>query len=80
MARLVVMLACARLDYPVCSCGNPQTLVSEWRENAAKVTEQRTFILTPEMLANPLGMRVGEILAWSGLNLPSRRVGKAVKA
>lgn len=79
MARLVVMLACARLDYPICSCGNPQTLVADWRENTAKATKERTFMLTPGMLSNVLGTRVGEVMVWSALNIPSTRVGKAVK-
>jgi len=79
MARLIVILACARLDYPICSCGNPQTLVADWRENAAKATKVRTFILTPQMIGNVLGTRVGEIMVWSALNIPSTRVGKAVR-
>lgn len=79
MARLIVILACARLDYPICSCGNPQTLVADWRENAAKATKVRSFMLTPQMISNVLGTRVGEIMVWSALNLPSTRVGKAVK-
>lgn len=79
MARLIVILACARLDYPICSCGNPQTLVADWRENASMATKERTFMLTPQMLSNVLGTRVGEIIVWSALNVPSTRVGKAAK-
>jgi len=79
MARLIVMLACARLDYPICSCGNPQTLVAGWRDNAAKSTDKREYILPPELIANMLGTHVGEIAVWSALNIPSTRVGKAVK-
>lgn len=79
MARLIVILACARLDYPICSCGNPQTLVADWRENAARANKERSFMLTPQMLSNVLGTRVGEIMVWSALNVPSIRIGKAVK-
>jgi len=79
MARLIVILACTRLDYPICTCGNAQTLVANWRENAARASKERTFMLTPQMLQNVLGMRVGEITVWSALNIPSTRVGKAVR-
>jgi hypothetical protein len=80
MARLVTMLACARLDYPVCTCGNAQTLVAEWRENAAKATRERTYTFTADMISNPLGMRVGEVLVYQSLKVPARRVGQAVRA
>jgi len=80
MARLVTMLACARLDYPVCTCGNAQTLVAEWRENAAKATRERQYTFTADMISNPLGMRVGEVLAYQSLKIPSRKVGRAVRA
>jgi len=31
------------------------------------------------MISNVLGMRVGEVMVWSALNIPSIRVGKAGK-
>jgi len=80
MARLVAMLACARLMYPVCTCGNPATLVAEWRENAAMATRDRSYGFTADMISNPLGMRVGEVLVYQNLKIPSRKVGRAVKA
>jgi hypothetical protein len=80
MARLVAMLACARLMYPVCTCGNPATLVAEWRENAAMATRERSYGFTADMISNPLGMRVGEVLVYQSLKVPARRVGQAVRA
>jgi hypothetical protein len=79
LARLIVQVACARLDYPICSCSNARLLVDDWRDNAAKNTKERTYSLTPAMLANPLGMRVGEVMTWQALNIPGTRLGKAVK-
>ena len=80
MARLVAMLACARLAYPVCTCGNTATLVAEWRQNAAMATRERSYGFTADMISNPLGMRVGEVLVYQNLKIPSRKVGRAVKA
>jgi len=80
MARLITQVACARLDYPACTCGNVQTLVAEWRENAAKATRERQYTFTADMISNPLGMRVGEVLAYQSLKIPSRKVGRAVRA
>jgi len=78
-ARLIVMLACARLDWPVCSCSNVKTLVDEWKQNAAKITEDRTYTFPVEAMLNPFGMRVGEILAYIGVSTPGRKKGRAVR-
>ena len=78
-ARLIVMLACSRLDWPVCSCSNVKTLVDEWKQNAAKITEDRTYTFPVEAMLNPFGMRVGEILAYIGVSTPGRKKGRAVR-
>jgi len=79
MARLVAILACSRLTYPVCECGNVRVLVEEWRENAARATREQTFAMTPAMLQNPFGFHLGEVLVWNALNVPTRRIGRAVR-
>jgi hypothetical protein len=79
MARLVAMLAASRLQYPVCSCSNVNLLVGEWRTNAAVTTKEATYSMTPEMLHNPFGFHLGEIMAWQALSVPGRRIGKAVQ-
>lgn len=78
MAYLVTQLACARLNYPVCGCSNAKLLVEEWRDNALRNTRERTYSITPGMMSNPLGMKVGEIMVWQSLNVPGTAVGKAV--
>ena len=79
MAYLICQLACARLSYPVCTCGNTALLIDEWRQNAAMATPTRQYTFTADMIANPLGMRVGEVLVYKNLEIPSRKVGKAVR-
>ena len=78
-ADLIIKLACARLDWPICSCSNVKTLVDEYKRSVAKRTKDQAYIVTPEMLSNPFGTRVGEIMVWQALKLPARRVGRAVR-
>lgn len=79
-ARTVVMLACARLDWPICTCSNAKTLVERWRDDAALVDrgKGKTYVFPMTVMDNPFGTRVGEILAWQKIKAPRRRKGRAV--
>ena len=79
-AWTIAMLATARLDWPLCTCGQAQTIVREWRENAAMQNEKRTYTFMPQDLSNPFGTRVGEIMAWKRTNKVGHRKGKAILA
>ena len=61
-AKAIVQLATARLERPLCSCGNLTALTTKWQADAAVSTDALQINL-PD-LDNPFGTRYGEILAW----------------
>lgn len=77
-AWTIAMLATARLMWPICTCGQAQTIVKEWRENAARQDDKRTFTFPLQDLSNPFGTKVGEIMAWKRTNRVGHRKGKAI--
>jgi hypothetical protein len=70
--QTIAWMATARLERPFCSCKNLTALAERLRADVAALSEQQSFAVSTEELANPFGTRVGEILAW-------RRVSKLVK-
>lgn len=78
-AKLIAMLATARLEWPLCSCTNVQLLADKWREDLARINVQRSFSVTPDDLQNPFGTRAGEALAWKRITKSrGRKIGQAV--
>jgi len=78
-AKLIAMLATARLEWPLCSCTNVQLLADRWREDLARINEARSFSVTPDDLRNPFGTRAGEALAWKRITKSrGRKIGQAV--
>lgn len=61
-AKAIAQLATARLERPLCSCGNTKALTVKWQMDAAQQTNR--LMVTDEDLGNPFGTRYGEILAW----------------
>jgi hypothetical protein len=77
-ARIITMLAVARLEWPLCECSNLKQVSDYWRQDAAMLTRERSFNLKPEELSNPFGQRVGEVLAWRRCAARARKRGQAV--
>lgn len=75
-AQTIAMLATARLERPLCSCGNSAALAKQWREDLAFVGE-KSHTVPFELLSNPFGTRRGEILAWQRVSklVPGRQRG-----
>jgi hypothetical protein len=66
-AQAIVWLATARLRLPVCACGPVQMLVADLQRNILEIDRSRNTIfsiISPEMITNPFGSRVGEVRAW----------------
>ena len=77
-ARIITMLAVARLEWPLCECTNVKQVSDYWRQDAAKMTKERSFNLRAEELSNPFGQRIGEVLAWRRCAARARKRGQAV--
>lgn len=61
-ARAIAQLATARLERPLCSCGNLAALTQKWQRDTLVTTDG--FQTNIADLDNPFGTRYGEILAW----------------
>jgi hypothetical protein len=61
-AYTIAQLATARLERPLCGCGNTTALATKWQLDAAE--ESSGLNISFEELGNPFGTRYGEILAW----------------
>lgn len=82
LKRTVAMLAASLLPRQVCDCGNIQQAVSELQQDLAYVggAEQLSrYQISPQMLNNPFGTRVGAVQAWRRLTLlPEGAIGSAI--
>jgi len=61
-AKAIAQLATARLERPLCSCGNLSALTTKWQHDTLVTTDG--YISGNQDLDNPFGTRYGEILAW----------------
>lgn len=61
-AKAIAQLAVARLERPLCNCGNTKALTIKWQMDAAM--RDSGLQIDPSELTNPFGTRYGEILAW----------------
>lgn len=79
-AKIIAMLATARLEYSLCDCSGVEELSGYWHQDAAEMTREKSFNATQAELANPFGQRVGEVLAWRRISKNrDRRVGRALR-
>jgi len=79
-AKAIAMLTSARLDRPLCGCGNAEQMATAYQEDMA-VTEPngKSYFLSPDVLNSPFGTRVGEVGAWRLVSkLANHRLGVAV--
>jgi hypothetical protein len=72
-AHTIAWIATARLDRDPCQCGTVQKFFDHLRQDLAMVGEQ-SHQLDPELLANPLGTRRGEIMAWQRMTKIAKKV------
>jgi hypothetical protein len=79
LARIIAMLASARLNKPVCTCESPARLIDRWQEDVAMSNSIRSYNLTQADLDCPFGTRYGEILAWKALKNFGTKVGRNIK-
>lgn len=77
-AKTIAILATSRLDWPLCTCTNVGLLTDAWREDIAKITRDRSFMLGAGDLDNPFGTRAGESMVWKRLKGRGRKVGQAI--
>jgi len=79
-ARVIAMLTTARLEWDLCECTNVKELSDYWRQDASRMTREKSFNIRSDELSNPFGQRVGEVLAWRRLTKArGRQVGHAVR-
>jgi hypothetical protein len=67
-AQIIVWLATARLDRPLCDCGNSASLAGDLMMDKAVNTSDRNTFLSEEELSNPFGTREGELRAYRRLS------------
>lgn len=63
-AEAIAWLATARLERPLCGCGNTVALADHWRTDVAYNGDDSSYLVDFKMLANPFGTKQGELMAW----------------
>ena len=78
-AQAIAAMATARLERPICSCGNSTALAKKWQMDRA-LSGQSSKAMSMSLLDNPFGTREGEILAWQRVHRHKKRGGAGVTA
>lgn len=79
-AKAIAWLATARLDRPLCGCGNIEAISSELQIDVS-LREPRgaSYFVSQDAMTNPFGTKIGEIRAWRVVGkLAKRRLGVAL--
>jgi hypothetical protein len=79
-AQTIAWIATARIDRPVCACGNVHAAVEDLRRDMSKSEGRETYFLPRFALESPFGTRKGEVMAWRRIAKasPARRMKSAV--
>ncbi|MFA5166633.1 MAG: hypothetical protein WC449_05110 [Candidatus Paceibacterota bacterium] len=80
LARIIAMLASARLNKPVCTCESPARLIERWQEEVTMSNASRSYNLSVADLECPFGTKYGELLAYKALKNFGTKVGKNIRA
>jgi len=73
----VAFYAASKLDRDVCGCSNVQEFIQRWRMDAMVVDQEGVTInITPELLTNKLGTRLGAIYAYKRIHQNGMRIIK----
>ena len=78
-AENIAILATSRLRKPICTCENILRQAQMWQENMAMSTANRTFVVDPLALSNPLGQTVGAFTVWQRIKNRGVKIGKRIK-
>lgn len=73
---VVAYYAASLLERPVCGCSNVNQFIEMWREDVSEANAKRTFNVTPEILSNPFGSKMGAVNAWRSINRNGVRINK----
>lgn len=78
-AETIAYLATARLERPVCSCGNIAALFEDLRTDLVRSESGgASYFSTNDVLNSPFGTRKGEVMAWRRVSkMVRRRIGVA---
>lgn len=79
LAHAIAWMATARLERPLCSCGNTQALANDLMKDLALLGET-SYATTEDILGNPFGTRAGEVRAWKRISQLTERVGTVALA
>jgi hypothetical protein len=71
-AQTIAWCATARLTRPLCGCQSPADLADKLSEDLTLSEGGRGFFTPVQIIANPLGTKRGEVMAW-------RRISKLVR-
>ena len=79
-AKAIAWLATARLDRPLCGCGNIEMISRELQTDVTmREPKGAAYYVTPDGMTSPFGTKIGEIKAWRIVSkLAKRRLGVAV--
>lgn len=79
LARAIAWLATARLDRPLCGCGNIEEISSELQTDVTvREPKGASYFVTPDAMTNPFGTKIGEIKAWRVISKAKRHLGVAL--
>lgn len=74
-AQAITWLATARLNSPICACGNAKAISDDLRKDLAVVSPEGNFVVAiEEVMENPFGTRKGEVMAWRSIRRLSPKV------
>jgi len=68
LANMIAWVTTARLERELCSCGNVTALAERLRTDLAFTGTDTSFVIDFSLLSNPIGTRVGEVMAWNMLS------------
>lgn len=75
IAQAIAFMVTARLERPLCGCGNVRALSEELRTDLTLQSSAGNFVIaSDEVLKNPFGTKIGEVRAWQRI----RRLTEAV--
>lgn len=70
----LVALSCTLLDRPVCDCTNVESYFDRWTDDLARVSDDKSFLVSPGDLLCPFGTYRGSIYAWRRCHEEGRRI------
>jgi hypothetical protein len=67
-AQIIVWIATARIDRPLCGCGDVQAVVDDLRTDLTFSEGGASYFVARHVLDSPFGTRKGEVKAWLRLS------------